>query len=230
MVRGKPGAGVVLLLHGVRNDRREMQGRAEFLARLGYSVVLIDLPAHGESTAEHITYGITESEGVKATLDYIAREFKGERVGVVGVSLGAASLVLARPDPAPAAIVLESMFPTINEAVSNRLQLYLGTWARPFSPLLLQQLPWRLGIPLEQLCPIEALPELHAPLLIVSGSIDRHTTEAETRQLFGAANQPKELWIIEGAAHVNLYHFTPREYEARISAFFAQHLRNGSPI
>jgi len=43
-------------------------------------------------------------------------------VGVIGVSLGAASLVLAKPDPAPSAVVLESMYPTIEEAVSNRLR------------------------------------------------------------------------------------------------------------
>ena len=36
LIPGRPRAGVVLLLHGVRADRREMLGRARFLNRLGY--------------------------------------------------------------------------------------------------------------------------------------------------------------------------------------------------
>ena len=42
---GKPG---VLLLHSVRSNRLEMIGRAEFLNKAGYSVLLIDMQAHGE--------------------------------------------------------------------------------------------------------------------------------------------------------------------------------------
>ena len=43
MLRGQPGQGAVLLLHGVRADRREMLGRARFLNQLGYAVLLPDL-------------------------------------------------------------------------------------------------------------------------------------------------------------------------------------------
>src|SRR5215471_10110902 len=50
--RGKPEMGAVLLLHGVRADRREMLSRAFMLHDLGYSVLLIDLPAHGESQGD----------------------------------------------------------------------------------------------------------------------------------------------------------------------------------
>ena len=44
MVRGTPGSGAVLLLHGVRADRREMVDRARFLSGLGYSVSSIFRP------------------------------------------------------------------------------------------------------------------------------------------------------------------------------------------
>ena len=50
--RGRAGAGAVLLLHGVRADRTQMIERARFLATAGYSVLLIDLPAHGESSGD----------------------------------------------------------------------------------------------------------------------------------------------------------------------------------
>lgn len=226
MVAGQPGQGVVVLLHGVRGDRREMIDRARFLNRLGYSVLLIDLPAHGESAAEHITYGLNESEGVKTALGYLSHEFPDERVGVIGVSLGAASLVLSEPSPAPAAVVLESMFPTITEAVSDRLRLHLGPLAKPLAALLLWQLPLRIGVSPEQLRPIARLSSLRSPVLIASGSMDRHTTVSETERLYDAASRPKDLWIVEGAAHVDLHAFDPAAYESKISAFLAKYVRH----
>lgn len=228
-VRGEPGAGVVLLLHGVRADRRSMLDRALWLHHRGHGVVLVDLPGHGESAAEHLTYGEQESRGVDAVLDEVARTFPGERIGVVGVSLGAASFVLsahaAASPPAVSAVVLESMFPTIDDAVRDRLALHLGDWApRPLAPLLLWQLPWRAGVEPSALRPLDALPSMHAPLLIAAGSADRHTPLAETRRLFDAAAAPKQLWVVEGAAHVDLHRFAPAPYESRVGAFLDTNL------
>ncbi len=223
MVRGTPGVGAVLLLHGARADRREMLGRARFLGGLGYSVLLIDLPAHGESAGAH-KYGLAEAHGVAAALSYLSRELPAERIGVIGVSLGAASLVLAKPNVPLSAVVLESMFPTLREAFADRLSTYLGPLGESLTPLLLWQLAWLLDISPDQLRPIAELPSLHAPLLIAAGSVDHYTTLEETKRIFAAASEPKELWVVNGAEHVDLHAFDPKAYEERVSAFLAKHL------
>ena len=92
-VQGRQGGGVVLLLHGVRADRREMVDRARFLKRQGFSTLLIDLPAHGESDGDRITFGWREAEGVRAAMRYVSDRWPDERIGVIGVSLGAAGAV-----------------------------------------------------------------------------------------------------------------------------------------
>ena len=63
-------------------------------------------------------------------------------------------------------------------------------------------------------------------MLIISGALDLRTTLPETKRIYAAANLPKELWIIEGAGHIDLYRFKPTEYEIKVSAFFAKCLRN----
>jgi pimeloyl-ACP methyl ester carboxylesterase len=226
VVRGQKNFGVILLLHGVRSDRWSMVGRAKFLNKLGYSVVLIDLPAHGESAGERITYGRHEAEGVSAALVYISEEFPAEKIGIIGTSLGAASFVFARSAVKPNAVVLESMYPTIEEAVSDRLSLHLGSLGKSLTPLLLLQLPLWENISSDQLMPIADLPSMHSPVLIAAGSIDKHTTLAETKRLFDSANSPKELWIVEGAAHVDLHHFNEAVYEVRISTFLDKYMHN----
>ena len=218
------GRGAVLLLHGIHGDRRDMSDRARFLNAQGYAVLLIDLPGQGASTASSVTFGLREADGVRAALEELRRRAPGQRIGVIGVSLGAASLVLCRDCPPVDAVVLESMYPTIEEAVANRLRMRLGPVGGPLSALLLWQLPLRLGIRPDALHPIKYLGEVKAPVLIAAGSADLHTTLSETQRLYEAAAQPKALWVVEGAAHVNLHAYAREEYERRIGAFLAAHL------
>jgi len=53
--------GTIVLMHGVRANRLSMVRRAEMLHRAGYSVLLFDFQAHGESPGSHITMGYLES-------------------------------------------------------------------------------------------------------------------------------------------------------------------------
>ncbi len=223
-VPGEPGKGAVLLLHGVRSDRSSLVGRARFLHRAGYSVLMLDLPAHGESGGSRITFGAREAEGFAVAVQFLRRERPGERVGVIGSSLGAASVVLATLSPPPDAVVLEAMYPTIEEALANRLTQRLGAWSAVLVTPLLWQLPLRTGVRPDQLRPIERLGRLGAPVLIASGSDDRHTTWAETERLFAAAAEPKELWRVDGAAHEDLHAFQPDRYEQVVLKFLGRFL------
>lgn len=216
--------GAILLLHGLHSDRRQMLRRAVFLHDQGYAVLLIDLPGQGASTASAVTFGLREAQGVRAGLEELRKRNPGLRIGVIGVSLGAASLVLCHDCGHFDAVVLESMYPTIEEAVADRLRIRLGPLGGPLASLLLWQLPVRLGISSDELRPIDYISKLQAPLLIVAGSEDVHTTLLETKRLFAAAAESKELWIVGGAAHVDLHAFTPTEYERRITAFMAHNL------
>ncbi len=227
MAKGKPGSGVVLLLHGVRSDRRQMLGRAIALHEEGFSVVLIDLPAHGESDGDRITFGHRESQAVQSALHFIHKTFPKEKVGVIGVSLGAASLILADLPREPDAVVLESMYPSIEEAVANRIAMHVGAAEAVLTPLLLWQFPVRLQISPEELRPVDKLPDWHCPVFIASGAKDLHTTQEETKRIFGRANHPKELWIVSEAGHVDLYRFATSEYEKKIFVFLQKHLWQG---
>jgi len=224
---GEPGGGVVVLMHGVRGDRRDMLPRARFLLHAGYGVLVFDFQAHGESTGRHITFGHRESMDAQAAVALVRARFPQERVRVIGVSLGGAATVLATPPLDVDALVLEMVYSGIERATENRLRLRLGEPGLWLAPLLRWQLRPRLGISSTALQPLTRVGALEAPVLIVGGSDDQHTTLAETHALYAAANAPKELWIVEAAEHVNLHAFAPAAYEERISQFLEQWLRNG---
>ena len=224
-IPGQRGAGAIVLMHGVRSNRLSMVERARFLSHEGYSVLLFDFQAHGESPGDHITFGYLESEDAKAAIDFIRNAAPGERIGVIGESMGGAASLLASPPLNVNSMVIEMVYPTINDAVADRLTTHLGRWAKVLSPLLLVQLKPRLGISADNLRPIDHVGKLTMPKLFIAGANDQHTTLAESRKIFEMASEPKEFWVVPGAAHVDLHNAARVEYEQRVVDFFKRTLR-----
>ncbi|KQV92384.1 alpha/beta hydrolase [Pelomonas sp. Root1237] len=222
---GRPGEGAVLLLHGVRGNRLQMLERARWLQREGIGSLLIDLPSHGESSGDRISFGRREALGVQAALGWLRARLPGEKLGGIGVSLGGASLLFAERQPELDAMVLESVYPTITDAVQDRLVARLGPAGAWAAPLLLLQIPLRLGLGVHELRPIEAIKAVHAPLLVASGTADRSTRWVETEQLFAAATEPKALWPVPGAGHEDLHDFDASAYRGRLLPWLQSHLR-----
>jgi len=222
---GRTGEGAVLLLHGVRGSRLQMLDRARWLQREGIGCLLIDLPSHGESSGDRISFGRREALGVDAALGWLRHKLPGEKLGAIGISLGGASLLFAHRDPELDALVLESVYPTITDAVQDRLVKRLGPAGRWAAPLLLLQIPLRLNLGVHELRPIEAIRSVRAPVLVASGTEDKSTRWVETEALFAAAPEPKQLFPVPGCGHDDLRDFDRPAYEARILPWLQSHLR-----
>jgi fermentation-respiration switch protein FrsA (DUF1100 family) len=214
------------LLHSIRTNKRAMLSRAAFFKRQGYSVLLVDFQAHGESEGDRITFGYREAKDVQAAVEKLNELAAGEKVAALGVSLGAVAVVLSDARGSLSAVVLESPYGTIEESLSNRLRIYFGVVGPLLTPFLLAQLEPRLGVSPSQLRPIDRISALRSPLLVVHGTDDRHTTLEEAQKFYASAPQPKEFYAVEGAAHVDLHAFSPRAYEERVGRFLARYLRN----
>jgi fermentation-respiration switch protein FrsA (DUF1100 family) len=223
---GRAHEGAVLMLHGVRGNRLQMLARARWLQREGMASLIVDLPSHGESSGERISFGRHESKGAEAALAWLRARLPGEKVGAIGVSLGGASLLFAQRQPELDALVLESVYPTIDAAVQNRLAMRMGPVAgQALAPLLLVQVPLRLGFGTDRLRPVDAMAHVRAPLLVASGTEDLHTRWPETEALFAAAQEPKALWPVKAATHVDLHGLDAAAYEARLGPWLQAHLR-----
>ncbi|WP_374582473.1 alpha/beta hydrolase [Pseudoduganella sp.] len=214
-----PGATqCALLMHGIRADRRAMAARAGFLREAGFTALAIDLQGHGETPGEMITFGHREARDASNGVAYL-RSQGCRMVLAIGQSLGGAAALLGDGPVAADAVVLESVYPTIEDAVANRLGMRFGAAGRLAAPLLYLQIPLRTGIGRNQLRPLDAVRKLRVPVLVAGGTRDQHTPPHETVRLFEAAPGPKELWLVEGAAHEDLYAFDPVQYRARLAAF-----------
>jgi pimeloyl-ACP methyl ester carboxylesterase len=223
-VPGPPGAPGVALFHGVKGSRRAMLARTRWLHGMGFSVLLVDFQAHGESPGDAVTFGYLESMDAAAAVDYLRGRIGDAPVGGIGVSMGAAAAVLADPPLAVDALVVEAVYPSLEEAVADRLVMRLGAWGAVLTPVFTLQVWPRLGVPHTRLRPIDRVAELRMPKLFIAGTADGHTTIAESEAIYAGAAGPKEWWSIAGAGHVDFHAFYRSEYERRVGAFLAQHL------
>lgn len=75
-----------------------------------------------------------------------------------------------------------------------------------------------------RLRPIDHIAGIGSPVLLINGTRDEHTSIREAESLLQAARPPRYFWAVEGAAHVNLHQFAPRDYERHVALFLDQYL------
>lgn len=231
------GGGVVVLMHGYLSNRGAMAARAAFLHSQGFGALLFDFQAQGESPGRHITFGYLEGMDAAAAVAFVRGRAPGERVGLIGVSLGGAAVTMMPRATAPLAVdavVLESVFPTLDSALRNRLAMYVPRVVAPvaravLAPLLEALMPPILGVGVGEVAPVVGIRRVRAPLLVLAGDQDDRTTIEEGRALFAAAAEPKEFWEVAGAGHVDLERLEGAGYWARVLPFLTRHVQRGAP-
>ena len=219
--RGEAGCAGLLLLHPIRTDRRTMVRRAQRLHAAGYSVLLVDLHAHGKTPGAHITFGHHEGKDAVLAAEALREKTGGEPVGAIGVSLGGAAIVLGGT-PVDAA-VLESVYSDIRSAIDARLSLRFGRMGPLLTPLFLTQLSLRLDIAVDELRPENRMHALGAAVLILGGQEDRLATPDDARRLYEAAGDPRQLVLFPEVGHVDLS-ASASGYWPVVSGFLQEHL------
>jgi fermentation-respiration switch protein FrsA (DUF1100 family) len=211
-----------ILLHRYQAGREFMRSRADWYRQQGYSVLLYDARATGESEGMRISLGYHEVHDLLAALTWVRRQ-GATRMVLHGVSQGGATILMAaeRLGDEVIGVVAESTYDTLAHAGDRRFRnkVKLPGWLAGFfyRPLVELQMDLRV----RDVQPIAHIAALPCPVFILSGAEDRHTWATDTERLFAAARPPKQLWLVPGAAHVDLYAFEPAEFEKRLSAFLS---------
>lgn len=219
-IPGRRAEGIIVV-HGVDANKQGMLPIGVTLAEAGYHVLLIDLRGHGASEGEQLSYGYREALDVQAAVAYLLELPEVERVGALGFSLGGAVVSRAAAgEERLSAIIIESTFSSLSDAVESSFSQYTGWPKWPFAPILTKSIEWKLGLAMDQ---VDSARDLAAmpprPILIIHGSSDDLFSVEHAYRLYEAAQPPKDLWIIEGLGHAY-----PREqngeYSKRIVKFF----------
>jgi uncharacterized protein len=195
------GAPVILFLHGNAQEAYSWSLVHEELAPLACRVLLIDFHGYGKSGGEPHEAGLY-LDG-KAALAWLNRRgSEDEDVIVFGKSLGGGVACEIAQDRRLKALVLESTFTS------------LASVARKLFPFLPQ------GILLGEVYDsISKLPRARCPVMVVHGEMDELIPASEGMDLYAAAPEPKELYLVPGAGHNDVSMVAGPEYARRIASF-----------
>lgn len=224
LAEGQPEKGAVILIHGIRSNRLSMIDRAQMLYKQGFSVLMLDLQAHGESQGEQITFGYFEALSVEAALRFARVHWPLKKVGLIGVSLGGASAIFASSKVQADAYIFEAVFSTLSEAAENRVRIRLGELGAVLTPLLLWQTQMQLGFRVEEISPLKYISLIKVPIFLIAGEKDDRTTLENSLALYEQVSAPKSKWIIPGAKHQDFYKYAGKEYKKRVLEFLENNL------
>ena len=119
----------VILVHGIRSCKanHEVLIPAAWLHQAGFNVVLFDMRDHGDSTVEDglVSAGQREYRDVLAVWQWIQDEknVPPERIGAVGISLGAGAVTIAfEQEPALQSVFLESPYSSMGTIIKEELE------------------------------------------------------------------------------------------------------------
>lgn len=201
LVTAPQSSAVLLVCHG---NAGNLLHRLEFIAELyrrGVSVFMFDYRGYGQSDGTPSEPGLYQD--ALAAYDVLAqRHVPPERIVLMGTSLGAAVATELATKRKAAGLILETPFPSIAAMVRAHygvLPLHLLLYAR-----------YNLS---------QRLPNVHAPILVLHGDRDTIVPTALGRQVYEAASEPKEFYLIPGADHNDTYVVGGEPYFQRLLAF-----------
>ncbi|MDZ7661502.1 alpha/beta hydrolase [Thiohalophilus sp.] len=191
--------GTVFFLHGNAQNISTHLRAVWWLPHYGYNVFLFDYRGFGHSQGEPSLAGLHRD--VPAALDYLFSELPidPDRVVIYGQSLGASLGVTAAPRSdhfnQVRAVMLEGAFTSYRQVAREALGNWWLTWA----------LQWPLSYTIsDQFRPIDHIGAISPiPLLIIQGADDRVIAAHHSQDLFTAAREPKQRWVVEQAGHNN---------------------------
>ncbi len=202
--REPEGAPAILFLHGNAQEVYSWSLVREELQPLGYRMLLIDYHGYGKSGGEPHENGLY-LDG-KAALEWLRERGieEGDTV-VFGKSLGGAVACEIAQGRQLKALVLESTFTSL-KSVARKLF--------PFLPK---------GIPLgETYDSISKIGRARCPVMVIHGDRDELIPVEEGMELFEAAPEPKELYLVRGAGHNDVSLTAGGEYARRIASFLEE--------
>jgi alpha-beta hydrolase superfamily lysophospholipase len=212
--------GTIIMVHGLGANKSLLLDEAYEFRYLGFTVMMIDLRAHGNSDGNTTTLGVRESEEVKLAYEYIVKR-ENKKIVLYGVSLGAVVIAKALYDYniKPSSIILEMPFENLKKLLEGRARI-LGFPEEPFGVLVTFWSGVERGFNGFRHSTARYAQKINCPVLMQYGALDKLVTGEETNSIFRhIAYADKKLVIYKNANHESFVRKDPELWRKEVSEF-----------
>lgn len=222
LVKVQHSRGTILLFHGHGSEKSANLTQSNTFNEWGFSTLLVDFRAHGQSTGNTCTIGYREAEDVRTAYAYIQKTGE-QNIILYGISLGAATITkaIAEYDLKPARLILEMPFASLPGTVEGKMRM-AGLPAEPLAALLTFWGGTINGFWAFNMQPQEFVKKIHCPVLLQWGEKDKGVLRSHMETLFNNIPGEKKWVVYANSGHENLCENEPEKWEANVEDFLEQ--------
>lgn len=215
---------IVICFHGYTSQgMKDYLGLSGYYLKNGYSMLLVDERAHGESEGKYIGFGCLDRIDALKWINWVLRKC-GEDVEILlhGTSMGGATVLMMSSLELPAqvkGIVSDCAFTSPKEVFSHVLKSMYHLPAFPvmnISDFLNKRLA---GYGLDECNAAREVKKAKVPILFIHGSGDTFVPYSMCETMYENCASSKKKLIIEGAAHAECYYKDTDAYENALTEF-----------
>lgn len=231
----EPTDKTAVIVHGYTDNAVRMLMIAYLYSRqLKYNVLLPDLYAHGMSEGTAIQMGWKDRLDLLQWTETANEMYGGHTQMVVhGISMGAATTMMmsgevaqgSTQQPFVKCFVEDCGYTGVWDEFSHELKEQFGLPAFPLMYTASWMCDVRYGWNFREASALKQVAKCKLPMLFIHGDADTYVPTWMVYQLYDAKPEPKELWIVPGAAHAVSYRDYPQEYTAHVAKFVEKYMK-----
>lgn len=220
---------VLIAIHGYHSyNLREYAYYLKFYHELGFHILLPDNRAHGNSEGKYIGFGWLDRLDCIQWIDKMKEYFDQDlQIVLHGISMGSATVLMASGEKLPddvKCIISDCGFTSVYDEMKHELQRshIPSVFVLPSATLLSKK---RVGYSFKEASTIEQVKKSQTPTLFIHGDQDDFVPTYMAYDLYNACSAPKDLLIVEGAAHAQSYLVDKDLCEKTIVEFMSQYVK-----
>ena len=215
---------VVICFHGYTSKgMSDYIGLSDYYLKRGYSMLLVDERAHGESEGTYIGFGCLDRHDAVKWIGWVL-DICGEDVQMLlhGTSMGGATVLMTSGLALPSqvkGIISDCAFTSAKEVFSHVLNSMYHMPAFPMIQISSLVNKKKAGYGLDDCNSAREVRKAEVPILLIHGDADTFVPCHMCETIYENIASEKKKLIIKGAAHAECYYKDMEAYEKALNEF-----------
>lgn len=215
---------VVICFHGYTSQgMSDYVGLSDYYRRQGFSMLLVDERAHGDSEGEYIGFGCLDRMDALGWIDWVLHRC-GEETQILlhGTSMGGATVLMTSGLELPSqvkGIVSDCGFTSAKEVFTHVLHSMYHLPAFPMIQIASLVNKKKAGYGLNECNAAKEVQKAEVPIFLIHGDADTFVPCDMCEKIYENCASEKKMLIVKGAAHAESYYKDMEAYEDALSDF-----------
>lgn len=217
-----------ITVHGYTVKAEYMSSIAYNYYNLGYNVIIPDLRGHGQSEGDYIGMGWHDRLDIIKWIEYILKEDKDAQILLHGISMGAATVMMASGEDLPKnvkVIIEDCGYTSVKDQLSYKLRTMFKLPSFPLLNICNIITKIKNNYLITEASCINQIRKTNIPILFIHGNKDKFVPFYMLEELYSACNSPKDKLIVNNAGHAKSEKVNSKLYWGKIEEFSHKYIK-----